>query len=1300
MATPLYRRGGVEKDLPEVISFYEDVIKQMKTAYNDLYKTFINVGERLNVTEQTLESVNKEKEKLLKQNECLSNEIEKEPLNLNSTHILHNILCNKAEAYKVLRENENRQVEKEDDFRDHSAHNNNDEEDNNKDSDEIKDVKKTEKTFEQEIKLKHDYLQIEDLLSTWKHKFENPIINLTLNVTPVPKIKTKCKFLNGKKKFKSWQDELKYCVNKKSAGDVDGKLSDPKKLVKMKEQTEMSCSEGPLKQKEPYNINEQFETHTYSKLSNEMEINNDSKLKNVKHVEIDEAMKSHEAISKSYVPCTKNINSTKKKTCSIEKYDELQFSDNSENSLESSVYKLSKENKMLNIILNQKKKVYAQVFENHARGSNYEVFKNLQSMENIEYMQNMRLGDMLTDTEENACQQIFEKKSTEGKSFPWNNPCNSLTAATTAGSHISNGNNIAIHGTKNNDEEKNKKGFALYSEHVKHFIQNKRKNIFDVANKQEKRNCFLQNDPDKEKISMVHNVEMNKNINANVTTNFSGFRINYEEQNKPEKNVLPHNSFSCAPSNNNSNMFSNFGGSYNNDALFFSNYNSVQNKMNEPNKRDLNLINKNYPIPNDSFPCQYNNRCPQNCNFRDFSNAPNSNLWNPLNYYTDTNQQSKHFGPSNYSNSSNGNNIMHCNNFNNKTIYPNIDNPVQWCGSNNFVHNIQNWNKNISHEFANDGDTILHGSASSTESQKSHLHGSSETLKNSLAYNCNCLNGRFPPLNNQCDNSAHYQNVFFNNANNVYDANKMLHCRSFYLPRDISTQPEVKNEEKRNHGEGDIDTLKILKKKKSSHFKKTKTCQNRTTSRRRSKSEKPNSSNHYYSNTDHNNHNYSNTYINKRNAGTDSDGCSEGYNYEKSNDSGSEYDSDSIFSSFCKKIYAQNIESNNLSSNYIDMNFDKRLLPYYEENDSTVPFYSSKNDVSEYINEHGHVINGNNERKRKRKEGNGSYIKKRNDLRSDISSNRSCSSDGFVSLNSCNGTNEISSVDETYHSNYISNVDNEMQIEMKNTTNDNSYNFMGLRNANCNGIYKRTIKNLKTPRNTNLPSNDFSCISVCGSYSREEEIKKLIIEQERDTENEYEQENDIEKGNQENRREDMQKEKGDHGKIVIKTKKTVKSGNPVKETNRKQTLKGTKRIETSVPSKKEEMEKKENKKEKKETAAASFKNKTKEMINNKYNDKTENEKQNKTTQQDSFCYTSNEASFRASLETVVSTFLETRDKTCNTGDFENVRTDKYELRAKKKITYVMPSIKRKLRRDSARQIFDPFLYNTMWKINK
>ncbi|SCM21428.1 conserved Plasmodium protein, unknown function [Plasmodium chabaudi adami] len=49
---------------------------------------------------------------------------------------------------------------------------------------------------------------------------------------------------------------------------------------------------------------------------------------------------------------------------------------------------------------------------------------------------------------------------------------------------------------------------------------------------------------------------------------------------------------------------------------------------------------------------------------------------------------------------------------------------------------------------------------------------------------------------------------------------------------------------------------------------------------------------------------------------------------------------------------------------------------------------------------------------------------------------------------------------------------------------------------------------------------------------------------------------------------------------------------------------------------------------------------------------------------------------------------------------KNPHTNKYELREKRKIKYILPSINKKLRRDSSRQIFDPFLYNNTWAIKK
>ncbi|WBY56254.1 hypothetical protein Py17XNL_000704132 [Plasmodium yoelii yoelii] len=48
----------------------------------------------------------------------------------------------------------------------------------------------------------------------------------------------------------------------------------------------------------------------------------------------------------------------------------------------------------------------------------------------------------------------------------------------------------------------------------------------------------------------------------------------------------------------------------------------------------------------------------------------------------------------------------------------------------------------------------------------------------------------------------------------------------------------------------------------------------------------------------------------------------------------------------------------------------------------------------------------------------------------------------------------------------------------------------------------------------------------------------------------------------------------------------------------------------------------------------------------------------------------------------------------------NLNNNKYELREKRKIKYILPSINKKLRRDSSRQIFDPFLYNNTWAIKK
>ncbi|VWU53010.1 conserved protein, unknown function [Hepatocystis sp. ex Piliocolobus tephrosceles] len=56
------------------------------------------------------------------------------------------------------------------------------------------------------------------------------------------------------------------------------------------------------------------------------------------------------------------------------------------------------------------------------------------------------------------------------------------------------------------------------------------------------------------------------------------------------------------------------------------------------------------------------------------------------------------------------------------------------------------------------------------------------------------------------------------------------------------------------------------------------------------------------------------------------------------------------------------------------------------------------------------------------------------------------------------------------------------------------------------------------------------------------------------------------------------------------------------------------------------------------------------------------------------------------------------DKELNSVDLNQRHSSKYELRAKRKVSYVLPSMNKKFRRDSKKKIFDPFLYNSSWTL--
>ncbi|EDL45164.1 hypothetical protein PVX_089000 [Plasmodium vivax] len=51
-------------------------------------------------------------------------------------------------------------------------------------------------------------------------------------------------------------------------------------------------------------------------------------------------------------------------------------------------------------------------------------------------------------------------------------------------------------------------------------------------------------------------------------------------------------------------------------------------------------------------------------------------------------------------------------------------------------------------------------------------------------------------------------------------------------------------------------------------------------------------------------------------------------------------------------------------------------------------------------------------------------------------------------------------------------------------------------------------------------------------------------------------------------------------------------------------------------------------------------------------------------------------------------------------NLQSTHIKKYELRTKRKVKYAWPSIIKKLRRDDSRLVYDPFLYNSTWRIKK
>lgn len=1297
MTTPLCLRFGVDQDLPEVISFYEDVTKQMKTAYNDLYETLIDVSERFNATVQTLEVANREREKLLKENEYLIKEMEKEPINLGSTHILHNILCDKAEAYKILKVHDDQEKAK----RNFDSRLDRNDKDTEKDKhsdhniDEEKYTNEIEKTLEGEIQLNRDVSQIEDLLNKWKQKFKNPIINVMLNVTPVSKETTKYKSLGNKNNFKSWQDELKYYVNRKNTEDLEVTNDELKNVEERKEQTETNGKVAPFKEKELEKSNEWGKRNPHFESSQKIEMHNTPNSEKIKQEETNEKERSHEATDENYFPHTKNINSSKK-TYSLENYEELHFSDNSENFSENGVNKLSKENKMLNAILSQKKKMYAQIFENHARGSNYEVFHNLQSMEHIENVHSMRLGDMANGSDVNLLQQSQEQKFSEMKPLSSNNPYLSLSNVTTANSNILNSNSGAIQGNENDEEIKSNEAVALHPKHTHQWTQNKRTKNLELTSEQKRAKCFLPNHPDEGNLSMASNVEIDKNKNAHINTTLKDIRINYDMERKLHRNFIPQSNGLSYVTDNIASVISNSKDSHTNEVALFPKYDSAHNTINQCSGSNLGAVNGIPHMLNPSLsqgPSMYS----RNCRCMDFSNASYPHFIKPSKYYAHMNKQNAPFGPNYHGNGNNACTCVHNNMFNSMGTCTNGVNHRTWCYSNGFTNNMQNWHKNSTHEFANDGDTILYASASAYEPCNAYLQESGETIKQNFAQNCNTFPEvlRFPRGNGE--NYVNQRNLFYNSVSNAYEANKMLCNRPSRLIGDMTNQVNATEGGQTEVIAEEVNEMKIVKKRETTHIKKNE--RNRTRRKNRSRRKKQNRKQYII---------HSNKNIGNMDGEAGSDEYTDGKYHDsdsRSNfrsdvdaDTETDTDTDSLFNSLCKTVNYQNIQSNELTSNYIDMDFDKHLLPYYMMNDGIDHLPSIEDDVSEYHTYHDNneaVIHKSNEKKRKKEEESDSSRKKGRGMSSNVS-NRSYSSDVFVSLNSCNGTNEVNSSRETYKSNSVSNVGSDTETETTIKTAGDCYNQMNLSNNTKRGEVHQTKLGTKGENQcTYMPSNNISCVSVCGSYSREEEIKKIITEQERNAERET-----VKKAEkQSQKRNNTQQRKSGHKKLVLKPMKPIKSVKPVRETSRKQTTKSSKRIETTIPSRKEEMEKMEKKAKKKEITV-SFQEKTEEITNEKNRNQLAVPGNNENAQTNIYGYTSNDASLRANLETIISKYVETTDEASNTKNWENVRTDRYELRAQKKITYVLPSIKRKLRRDSARRIFDPFLYNTMWKVSK
>ncbi|SBS92631.1 conserved Plasmodium protein, unknown function, partial [Plasmodium malariae] len=100
--TPLCKQAGIKEDVNIIISFYEDIINEMKCSYNNLYDTVIILKTKIDDIENSVEEDIKNRKNgylhLKKENNKSSRNGEKE-YNFYNTDILNNILCNKLDNY-------------------------------------------------------------------------------------------------------------------------------------------------------------------------------------------------------------------------------------------------------------------------------------------------------------------------------------------------------------------------------------------------------------------------------------------------------------------------------------------------------------------------------------------------------------------------------------------------------------------------------------------------------------------------------------------------------------------------------------------------------------------------------------------------------------------------------------------------------------------------------------------------------------------------------------------------------------------------------------------------------------------------------------------------------------------------------------------------------------------------------------------------------------------------------------------------------------------------------------------------